>query len=140
MAGRVRFAPRGRVIVAEDDDEMRRIIVETLQRSGHEVLDVKDGVAVLLELAQNSRFRYDAVDLVVADVRMPLCSGLQVLETIHMACPGLPVVLLTAFGDAEMHARVTKLEGTLLDKPVSMEALRLVVASKIAERRSRRSS
>jgi two-component system response regulator AtoC len=124
----------GRVLVAEDDEEMLQILLETLRRDGHEVRGVTDGAALLLELAQSPRFNYDVVDVVIADVRMPLCSGMQALHTIHALRPALPVVLLTAFGDSELHAHAERLKATLLDKPVSMNALSRVVADRIAGR------
>lgn len=52
----------GRVLVAEDDPEMRRVLVETLRVEGYEVYDVGDGAALLIELARNHRFHYDTVD------------------------------------------------------------------------------
>jgi len=121
-----------RVLVAEDDPEMRRIIVETLRHARHDVFDVGDGAALLVELAKNARFNYDAVDVVVADLRMPLCSGLQALETIRKFRRQLPVVLLTAFADEELNAQIERLGATLLDKPVSMDRLRDVVGAQLA--------
>jgi CheY-like chemotaxis protein len=126
--------PQGRVLVAEDDPEMRRVLVETFRAEGYEVYDVGDGAALLIELARNHRFHYDTVDVVVADVRMPLCSGLQALETIRSVRPHLPFVLLTAFGDKEMHARATALGAELLDKPVSMKRVASAVTKAINKR------
>lgn len=114
---------------------MRRVIVDALEREGHETYDVGDGASLLVELARNDRFHYDAVDAVVADVRMPLCSGLQALETIRTVRSNLPFVLLTAFGDGEMHARAERLGAKMLDKPVSMEELVSVVNDVVAARR-----
>jgi DNA-binding response OmpR family regulator len=125
---------RGRALVAEDDVEMRRVLVDTLKGEGYDVYDVGDGAALLIELARNHRFHYDTVDVVVADVRMPLCSGLQALETIRSVRPRLPFVLLTAFGDEEMHARATTLGAELLDKPVSMKSVSAAVARAIRRR------
>lgn len=65
---------------------------------------------------------------------MPLCSGLQALETIRSLRPRLPFVLLTAFGDPEMHARVAALGAELLDKPVSMRRVTTAVSKAIARR------
>lgn len=129
-----RWRRKGRVLVAEDDHEMRRVLVETLRRDGHEVYDVGDGAALLIELARNNRFHYHVVDVVVADVRMPLCSGLQALETIRSVNSQLPFVLISAFADAEMHQHAERLGAFLVDKPVSMEELKGVVSSAIAAR------
>jgi CheY-like chemotaxis protein len=121
----------GRVLVAEDDPELRHIIVESLQRDGQEVYDVSDGGALLLALARSARFHYDVVDVVVADVRMPLCTGLQALETVRAIRSKLPFVLLTAFGDRDVHQRAKQLGAVLLDKPISMDRLREIIRETI---------
>lgn len=113
---------------------MRRVLVETFTHEGYDVFAVGDGAALLIELARNHRFHYDTVDVVVADVRMPLCSGIQALETIRSLRPKLPFVLLTAFGDKEMHARAASLKAELLDKPVSMKRVKAAVASAMESR------
>lgn len=125
-----------RVLVAEDDREMRRVLVETLQTDGYDVHEVGDGAALLIELARNHRFNYDVVDVVVADVRMPICSGVQALETIRSVRAHLPFVLLTAFGDREVHARAEALGAEILDKPISLNRLRAAVARAIENRRA----
>ncbi len=126
---------RRRVIVAEDDAEMRRVVVDMLRAEGHEVHEVADGGQLLLELARSSRFNYDAVDLVISDVRMPVCSGIQALETIRGIRPRLPFLLLTAFGDELAHERALHLGATLLDKPVSVYSLREAVTAILDARR-----
>lgn len=128
------------MLLAEDDASMRRVLVDVLRGHGHEVLAVADGATLMLELARSSRFNFDAVDAVVSDVRMPLCSGIHALETIHKLRPGVPFVLLTAFGDAEMHARAAALGVTMLDKPVSMHVLASAVADAVASSRQRRAA
>lgn len=125
---------RGRVIIAEDDKEMRRVLVDTFRSEGFDVYDVGDGAALLIELARNHRFHYDTVDVVVADVRMPLCSGMQALETIRSVRPRLPFVLLTAFGDDDMHQRAAALGAELLDKPFSMKQVSAAVSRAIRRR------
>lgn len=126
---------RGRVLVAEDDHELRRVLVESLARDRHEIHDVGDGASLLIELARNERFHYHSVDAVVADVRMPLCSGLQALATARSFRRDLPFVLVSAFADADVHARARALDAVVLEKPVSMDELRRVVAQVIARAR-----
>lgn len=132
MADGASSSRRKRILVAEDDREMRRVVVDALRGEGHEVYDVGDGGALLIELARNDRFHWQTVDLVVSDVRMPLCSGLQALETLRAANARTPFLLLTAFGDADMHARADQLGAALLDKPFSVTRLRTTVAGILA--------
>jgi CheY-like chemotaxis protein len=126
---------RGRILVAEDDHELRRILVESLRRDRHEIHDVGDGASLLVELARNNYFHYHAVDAVVADIRMPLCSGLQAAAAARSIRRDLPFVLLSAFADPDAHARARALDAVLLEKPVSMDELRRVVADVIARTR-----
>ena len=123
-----------RILVAEDDPEMRRVILDALQEDGHDVHTVGDGAGLLIELARSDRFHYQTVDLVIADVRMPLCSGLQALETIRGVRARVPFLLMTAFGDDAVHARAAKLGARLLDKPFSIEKLRREIAALLGQR------
>ncbi len=123
------------MLVAEDDPEMRKLVVQALRRDGHEILEASDGEQMLQRLAelfdQDSTMR--AVDVIVTDVRMPMCSGLEVVERLAEARWKIPCVLMTAFGDDEVRGRAQSLGATLLDKPLSLDELREAVA-RIARR------
>lgn len=116
-----------RIVVAEDDPEMRRVLSDALTADGHDVLAVDDGGQLVMELAQNSRYNFDKIDLIVTDARMPRCSGLQAAETILALRARIRIVMVTAFPDAETHARAQKLGVTILEKPFSMDRLRTTV-------------
>lgn len=116
------------VLVAEDDAELRRALVEMLRTDGHEVDAVGDGGALVLDLARRAALRRPPVDLILSDVRMPACSGLLALELVRRLHGDVPVVLLTAFADETARGRATELGAVLLDKPVKLSALRGVVA------------
>jgi len=124
-----------RVLVAEDDPEMRKLVVEALRRDGHEILEASDGQQMLVRLAE--LFDQDAtmcaVDIIVTDVRMPMCSGLDVVERLAEARWKIPCILMTAFGDDEVRWRAQSVGATLLDKPLSLDDLREAVA-RIARR------
>ena len=91
----------GRVLVADDDPQMRRLIRGVLQRDGFEVVEAGDGLDAL-EVVERG-----GVDLVILDVDMPRLDGLGVLEElraqVRTAC--LPVIVLTArHGETEEKA------------------------------------
>jgi CheY-like chemotaxis protein len=119
----------GRVLVAEDDPEMRRLVVEALRKDGHHVEEAADGGRLLVKLAE--AFQRDPslalIDVIVSDIRMPVCSGLDLLEKVVSARWRIRVVLMTAFGDDETRRRAEALGAVLFDKPLSLEALRLAV-------------
>jgi DNA-binding response OmpR family regulator len=112
-----------RVIVAEDDREMRRLVAATLIRDGYVVEEAPDGPKLLILVIEAD----PPVDIVVSDHRMPVSSGLQVLAALRDAGWSLPFVLLSAFGDEDMRTEATKLDAIFLAKPFELEALRIIV-------------
>ena len=120
---------RGPVLLAEDDDAMRAMIASALRRDGYEVIEAANGLQLweLLETyVGDGPVRTPA--LVISDIRMPGASGLEVLAALRAHNPTTPVVLTTAFGDAETHAEGDRLGAQLvLDKPFDLADLRTVV-------------
>jgi len=102
---------------------MRRLLVDALTSDGHEAHAVGDGGALLHELARSSRFHWDSVDLVIADIQMPLCDGLRAAETIRAVRPRVPFLLITAFPDETTQRRAQTLGVVLLEKPLSVARL-----------------
>ena len=90
---------RPRVLVAEDDDAMRFLIVQTLVREGFAVTEARDGIE-LLALAESAR-RDDGTgpELVLTDVRMPGCSGIEALGRLRLTLRGSAILVITAFSD-----------------------------------------
>ena len=117
-----------RVLVAEDDTEMRRLVVEALRKDGYDVTEVADGGRLLVELAHQVTTNYEQVDLIVSDVRMPICSGLQIIEALRTAHCATPIILMTAFGDDATRARASLAGALLFDKPFDLDELRATVA------------
>lgn len=115
-----------RVLVAEDDREMRRLVVEVLRKDGHEVSEATDGGRLLVRIAEV--FDRDpsmaALDVIVSDVRMPVCSGLDLVERLFEARWRVPCILMTAFGDDDIRRRASAVGALLLDKPLSLDELR----------------
>lgn len=137
---KIRVRPRvqrsGRVLVAEDDAAMRRLLCETLLRAGHEVLAVSDGCGLLD--AVGAALVGDGVmpDVIVTDVRMPGVSPLEVLEGLRSTDAWIPAIVITAFGDDALHARVEALGARCLDKPFDLDHLRGLVAVRVAVARA----
>ncbi len=116
-----------RILVAEDDDSMRQLVVEALQKDGYEVREASDG-HLLVTLAHEFDDGAVPVDLLVSDVRMPVCTGLEVLEHLRAARCRVPIVLITAFGDDWTRREALRLGAVLIDKPFPLVELRAVVA------------
>jgi len=115
-----------RVLVAEDDSEMRRLVVEALRKDGHEVSEATDGGRLLVRIAEvfGRDPSLSLIDVIVTDMRMPVCSGLDLLERLAEARWRVPFILMTAFGDDETRRRAKSVGATFFDKPLSLDELR----------------
>lgn len=107
------------IVLAEDDDDARRLIREWLWEEGCLVTEVATGTelarVVGAYLVGGSAGL--GIDAVVSDVRMPGASGMEILRRLRERDPALPVVLITAFGSREVHREAARLGATILDKP-----------------------
>jgi two-component system response regulator (stage 0 sporulation protein F) len=126
-----------RILLAEDDEEMRRVVSDALHDDGYEVIELVDG-AGLAKMASNlgEETGVDSIDLIVSDIRMPSFTGLQLLEQLRRAHRRTPVILMTAFGDEATRKRAESLMAVLFDKPFEVDNLRTTVA-KMLPRRTR---
>jgi CheY-like chemotaxis protein len=117
-----------RILLAEDDAEMRALVSGDLRRAGYGVVECADGAALLRKLEAGTRTEGLGVDVVVADVRMPELTGLEVLERLRSADPFMPYIVVTAFGSTETRRAAARLGAmAVLDKPFEIgDLLRLV--------------
>ncbi len=83
------------VLIVEDDHDLREAIEATLEIAGYPVFSAGDGLEALALLKR------EKVGLVLSDVSMKPMDGFALLAQINTAFPGIPVVLMTAFGDVE---------------------------------------
>ena len=81
-----------RVLIADDEERIRRLVSDFLKKDGYEVLQASDGKEAVDVLEENP----GGIDLVILDVMMPGLDGWSVLRHIRKSWPDLPVVMLTA--------------------------------------------
>jgi DNA-binding response OmpR family regulator len=109
-----------RILVADDDVEMRRMLCAVLRRSGFQVEAAEDGHAVRARLESAAA----KPDIIITDLRMPGWSGFHVLEWTRRSLPRARVILITAFGDEQTHRRAAALgAAAVFDKPFNCEEL-----------------
>ena len=115
------------ILLAEDDDEMRALLVLKLRLAGYDITECRDGVGLLTYLEPfliPEKNLPRAVDLIISDIRMPGLTGMEILEGMqeHEGYP--PVILITAFGDRETHALAENLgAAAMFDKPFDVDEL-----------------
>src|SRR5262249_29551967 len=80
------------ILVLEDEERIRTMLVEALASAGHHVESETDGLVGL------KRFQYGAFDVVLTDLSLPECSGLDVASAVKRLRPDTPVVLITGWG------------------------------------------
>lgn len=84
-----------RLLIAEDEERLRRLLEMLLGNKGYELTMASDGAAAW-ELFQQDHF-----DAVVTDLRMPNMDGMELLKRVKQAAPAVPIVVITAFGTIE---------------------------------------
>lgn len=119
-------AYRPRVLLAEDDEGFRRLLATALEGDGYSVIALSNGAALLA--AFQAVFRGEEPPaLVIADERMPGVRGLAALQQARDWGWTLPLVLITAFGDHDLHAQAERAGIRILNKPFPLEELRALV-------------
>jgi DNA-binding NtrC family response regulator len=121
-----------RILIVDDDADIRASLSEALAEHGADVQVADDGLTALPLLE-----RFDP-ELVLCDVRMPDIGGLSFLETVRSRRPSVDVILMTAFDDMETVA--SAMRGGAVDflvKPIGLKQL-LDVADRVFEDRALR--
>ncbi|MFO0552591.1 MAG: response regulator [Polyangiaceae bacterium] len=94
---------RARVVVADDDADIRTLLAVALRREGYEVVEAATG-AELLEIVGDWLLFCDGPrpDAVISDIRMPGFSGTTVLGGLRATDKTIPFLLMTAFGSEQL--------------------------------------
>lgn len=120
----------GRVVIVDDEEEMGALLGEVLEDEGY-IADVyADAHEALLRVTESPP------DLVITDFKMGEMDGLTLLESIKHVHPGLPVILITAFGSIDLAIEATR-KGAFhfVTKPFRMKEVLLVVERAMNMRR-----
>jgi DNA-binding NtrC family response regulator len=108
------------VLIVDDDPGMLRALDKVLSREGA-VVACAACAADAVEILTGRKKR---IDLVITDLRMPFVTGITVLYAIHEIFPALPVIVLTAFGSADVKAECLRQgAAAFLEKPLDTPQL-----------------
>ncbi|HZS36226.1 MAG TPA: sigma-54 dependent transcriptional regulator [Polyangia bacterium] len=119
-----------RVLVVDDEESLRHMLVVLLKREGYEPTAVASGEAALAELARES------YDVVLSDVRMPKLGGLELVDEIQKRQIPTTVILMTAFGSVDIAVEAMKRGAyDYISKPFRPDEIVLIL--KKAEERER---
>ncbi len=107
-----------RVLVVDDEENIRGTISDILKDESYDVITASDG-----EEAQKKVFLED-IDAVILDVLLPKKGGMDVLSYIHKEFPIVPVIIITGHGDIKMAVEAMKRGAfDFIEKPLSMERI-----------------
>ena len=116
-----------RILLADDDSSVRRVLQYKLQKRGYEVTAVSDGREALEALKTN---RYD---LVLSDIRMPELDGLALLKELRLVQPQAKVILITAHATVSQAVQAVKLGAfDYITKPFEDEELFVTIEKALA--------
>jgi CheY-like chemotaxis protein len=115
-----------RILVAEDNGTLRRLLALVLRRDGHEVTEACDA-GELLELLASSLIEGGRapIDLVICEHALPGIAGLSVLAGLRSRDRKTPFILMTANEDVQRRAR--RLRAVVLDHPFNVAAIRAAI-------------
>ena len=121
------------VLLVEDEEQLRRVMKDLLQREGYRVAEARDGVQALDEV---DRF---APDVIILDLNLPGLDGYGVLSQLRSrpATREIPVMVLTAKGDEDNEVRVFELGADdFVTKPFRARALTARLEAVLSRRRA----
>lgn len=119
-----------RILIAEDEEAVRSLVVRALEMDGHQVTQAADGAAALDELARaQGRF-----DLLLSDIKMPIMDGIALALAASRDHPKLTILLMTGYADQrERAAGLEDLVQGVIAKPFTLADLRFAVAAALAK-------
>ncbi|MGB4442558.1 MAG: sigma-54 dependent transcriptional regulator [Coriobacteriia bacterium] len=112
-----------RVLIADDEKNMRWVLSQALESEGYEVIEAADGKEALSAVADQ------APDILILDHKMPAPDGMEVLRRIRAKGHRFPVIMLTAHGNVQTAVEAMKAGASeYLTKPFDLDELRLSIA------------
>jgi len=85
-------ATKGKLLIIDDEDRLRKLLARILQLEGFEVLEAaiaKEGLR---------RLEHDTIDVIISDVKLPDINGIELIKTIKAGYPATEIIVLTAYG------------------------------------------
>ena len=120
-----------KILVAEDNDDLRWLVVRALEDDGHDLVAAENGAAALAALRRNN----GKFDLLLTDVKMPVMDGIALALAAGRDHPEIPIMLMTGYADQRERAHgLDALVHDCIGKPFSVEQIRGAVREALVDR------
>ena len=112
----------GRILIIEDDVDIRDVLKLQLENAGYQVIEAKDGQEGIDLMKKGSNLLQ--VGLIITDIRMPNVNGVEAIEYIKANAPSIPIMVVTGYPDTELAINLLQ-KGVkdYLVKPVEKDTL-----------------
>src|SRR5579864_5608213 len=118
-----------KILVIDDEADMRFAVRMLLERSGHSVMEAENGEDALAKIDEGKP------DLVLLDMRLPGMDGIQILQKVREKQKDLPIIMVTGYGNVELAEQALKLGADhYLSKPFHNKEL-IDVIQQVLEKR-----
>ncbi|GIW53632.1 MAG: hypothetical protein KatS3mg082_0036 [Nitrospiraceae bacterium] len=123
----------GRILVVDDEPDIRKVVRMTLQKAGYDVLEAENGEKAI-DIINTGENRV-MLDVVICDIRMPKINGVEAIAYFRKEYPRVPLIVLTGFPDTDMATSLMR-DGVVdyLVKPVEGDKLKAAVARAMERR------
>lgn len=120
---------RPRILVIDDEVDLRGMLEFALGEQGYEVIQAQDGEEGL------NMARREAVDLIICDIRMPRLDGVETARVLRQELPGIPIIMVTGLlSDEPQEACFRAGVAAFLRKPFSLQELSEIIQRQLASR------
>jgi two-component system cell cycle response regulator CpdR len=122
-----------RVLIADDEDSMRKLVARAIAMDGHDIVTAQDGAEALEILNRDD----GAFDLLLTDIQMPVMDGIALALSAARDFPDLMIILMTGFADQRERASgLSAIVYDVVTKPFSGADIRTAVAAALAARKT----
>lgn len=120
-----------RILIAEDDDAIRELVVRALREDGHDLTAAADGASALDALSRHG----GAFDLLLTDVKMPVMDGIALALAAGHHHPDMAIMLMTGYADQrERTHNIDALVHDVIAKPFTLEQIKGAVREALITR------
>ncbi|NIQ02043.1 MAG: response regulator [Nitrospinaceae bacterium] len=116
--------PKGKVLIVDDEQEIKDVFRHHLEGEGYSVLEAGDGEEAIQVLRQGDNMMN--VGLILCDIRMPRVNGVECIDFFRDQAPGIPVAVITGYPDKDMAT-------SLIQKGVKDYVVKPVEKSRLVE-------